>query len=109
MKEARIDDSSYAAENARLQARMAYWTKESAHVKDQNAPKAKQPVSERAEGMAAVVPGLRLHWPMRSETVKMYARGIGSQIPTCSFGTRLGCRLLTARQAPSTARPSSAG
>ena len=32
-----IDDSSYAAEKARLQARMAYWTKESAHVKDQNA------------------------------------------------------------------------
>ena len=57
-----IDDSSYAAEKARLQARMAYWTKESAHVKDQNALKAKQPVSERAEGLAAVVvPGLRLH------------------------------------------------
>ena len=37
VKEARIDDSSYAAEKARLQARMAYWTKESAHVKDQNA------------------------------------------------------------------------
>ena len=34
-----IDDSSYAAEKARLQARMAYWTKESAHVKDQNALK----------------------------------------------------------------------
>ena len=32
-----IDDTSYAAEKARLQARMAYWTKESAHVKDQNA------------------------------------------------------------------------
>ena len=46
-----IDDSSYAAEKARLQARMAYWTKESAHVKDQNALKAKQPVSERAEGI----------------------------------------------------------
>ncbi len=28
-----IDDSAYAAGKARLQARMAYWTKESAHAR----------------------------------------------------------------------------
>jgi len=54
-----IDDSSYAAEKARLQARMAYWTTESAHVKDQNALTADKRSNPYLNEQ--VVPGLRLH------------------------------------------------